>query len=338
MTPIPEVHERYGGLLTDRDGRRVVAHYGRPERTYRAVRNVAGIVEHGIGVVRVEGSGRRDAVAGSLTNRLPEAEAGVYGFVLRDGTIAADAYVFDVGDALLGFVPPDRLDVVRDAWAGNGREVADVSRDFAVFGVYGPQATEAIASVCTAATPATSLSIARGAIRETGVTVIRDDGLVGETGYAVVARSGDAEAIFDAMVNRGLNAAPLGYETWETLTLEAGTPLFRSELRDTDPGVVGVETAFPEGAALDPADRRLCGFTAAAVPEAGATVHADGAAIGHVTRSVESPARETAIGFAVVDATAGDAWTIGEDGIEARAEQLPFVEGSARSARLPSGP
>ncbi|WP_135662020.1 glycine cleavage T C-terminal barrel domain-containing protein [Halorhabdus rudnickae] len=335
MTSIPAVHERYGGLLTVRGDRRVVAHYGRPDRTYDAIRNVAGVIEHGVGIVSVEGPSRRDAVEASLTNALPAEDSGTYGFVLGDGTITADAYVFDVGDRLLGFVPSDRVEAVAELWSGNGYTVEKTTREMTVFGVYGPKATEKIASVCSATTPETPLAIARGAIRDIGVTVIREDGLAGEEGYLVVTTSEDAEAVFDAMVNRGLNATPFGYETWERLTLEAGTPLFETELRDAEPAVVGVANAFPDDAAPEPSDRRLCGFTATEVPEADAAVYANDRHIGHVTRAVESPSDGTAIGFAVVETPFDDEWTIG-DRVDATAAAAPFIDGSDRSARMPA--
>ena len=336
MTSIPDVHERYGGLLTIRGGRRVVAQYGRPQRTYRAVRNVAGVIEHGFGLLTVTGPQRRDAVAESLTNECPTENSGRYGFVLEDGTILADAYVFDTGDRLLGMVPPDRIHAVADAWSGPDRTIENVTRDVAVFGVYGPEATESVASICTATTPGDPLSIARGAIREAGVTVIRDDGIAGEEGFLVIAGIEDAEAVFDAIVNRGSSAAPFGYETWERLTLEAGTPLFDTELRDARPGTVGISTAYPGEDAPEPADRQVRGFTASELPADGAVVSVDGEDVGHVTRAVESEHDEPAIGFAVVAATAGDEWTIGEDAIDATAATLPFVDGSERSARIPS--
>ena len=336
MTAIPEVHERYGGVLTVRGNRRVVAHYGRPERTHAAIRKVAGVIEHGVGILRVEGPDHCEAVSGSLTNSSPPEGGGVYGFVLEVGKIVADAYVFDVGDRLLGFVPSDRIGAVADSWGRNGWTVTGATREMSVFGVYGPQATEKVASVFSATTPGTPLSISRGAIRDVGVTVVRDDGVAGEEGYLVVAASGDAEAVFDAMVNRGLNAAPFGYETWEKLTLEAGTPLFESELRDVDPATLGVRNAFPKGSTPDPSGRRLRAFRAVGVPESGAAVRANGRKIGAVTRAIESPGESEGIGFAVVERDGGDEWTIGDRRMDGTTTTLPFVEGSDRSARIPS--
>jgi aminomethyltransferase len=322
-------------LLTARDGPSVVAHYGRPERTYRAVRNVAGVIEHGFGVLVVQGPRRREAVDKQFSNELPEEDAGTYGFVRQDDGIAADAYVFDAGDRFLAFVPPDRTGAVVEAWRGTACTVSNATTDFAVFGVYGPKATEKIGSVASATAPDTPLSIARGTIREAGVTIIRDDGLTGEEGYLVVAASDDAEPVFDALINRGLSGAPFGYETWATLTLAAGTPLFETELRDATPATVGVANAFPDGAVPTGSTRRLRGFTAKSIPESGASASVNGEAIGRVTRARERQDEGEPIGFAILNADVDDDFTIGDDRISATVTALPFVDGSGRSKRIP---
>ncbi|WP_181686589.1 aminomethyl transferase family protein [Halorhabdus salina] len=333
MTGLPARHEQYGGIITARAGTRIVAHYGRPERTYRAVRNVAGVIEHGLGVIVVKGAWREQLVEENFSNRLPDVDAGQYGFVLTDGSIVADAYVFTVEDRILAFVPPDRTDAVVEAWSGDGVVVQDNSDAFAGFGVYGPEATEKVASVCSATTPDSALSIDRGAIQDSGVTVIRDDGVTGEEGYLLIAASADAAEVFDALVNRGLSAAPFGYETWETLTLEAGTPLFETELRDTDPAAIGISNAFPPAEDPSQGDHRLRAFTAATAPVDGTTVYAGGRAVGEVTRAREQPKDEGAVGFAMVE-TDEETVAIGDERLAATISSPPFVQGSDRSARL----
>ncbi|QGN06498.1 aminomethyl transferase family protein [Halorhabdus sp. CBA1104] len=333
MTGLPERHEQYGGIVTTRAGTRIVAHYGRPERTYRAVRNGAGVIEHGVGTIVVKGAWREQVVAERFSNELPDVDAGQYGFIRSDGSIVADAYVFTVEDRVLAFVPPDRTDAVVDAWSADGVLVRDKAASFAVFGVYGPEATEKVASVCSATTPETALSIDRGAIQNSGVTVVRDDGVTGEEGYLLIAAADDADDVFDALVNRGPSAAPFGYETWETLTLEAGTPLFETELRDVEPGAIGITNAFPPGERPARGERRLRAFTAATAPTAGTTVYAGDRAIGEVTRARAQPKDEGAVGFAMVE-TDEETVTIGDEGLTGTIASPPFVEGSDRSARL----
>ena len=71
MTVVAELHESHGATFAERGTRRVVANYGRPGRTHRAVRNVVGVAEMGYGVVEVTGDDRVEFVDNAVSNRVP---------------------------------------------------------------------------------------------------------------------------------------------------------------------------------------------------------------------------------------------------------------------------
>ncbi|MFB6151866.1 MAG: aminomethyltransferase family protein [Haloarculaceae archaeon] len=368
MTVIEEVHAEHGATFAERGGRRVVDHYGRPERTHAAVRRVVGVVEHVFGVLVVEGADRVEFVDDAVSNTVPAEDGeGVYALLLDPGgSVRTDLYAFNAAaaDRLLLFLPPGEVRAVADDWAGKtfiqDVQITVATDDFGVFGVYGPNATEKVASVLTdAAPPDAALSFVRGRFGETGVTVLRDDGLTGEEGYVVVCAAGDAAEVFDTLENRGQAAAPFGYRTWGTLTLEAGTPLFASELRDRIPNDLGVRNAldFEKGCFVGQEvvsrvenrgrpNRRLVGLRPSAVPDAGAAVvdanPGDDAVVGEVTRAAESPTLGEPVALAIVDASVADGASVAVrvDGDErpAPVADLPFVSGSDRSARLPVYP
>ncbi|WP_436931459.1 CAF17-like 4Fe-4S cluster assembly/insertion protein YgfZ [Halosimplex halobium] len=377
MTVIESVHEDHGATFEQRGDRRVVAHYGRPERSHVAVRNVVGVTERGYGVLTVEGDDRVEFVDNAVSNRVPTEDGeGCYALLLDpQGKIETDMYVYNAaaGDRLLVFLPPTEHERVAEDWRSKtfiqDVEITDASDDFGVFGVYGPQATEKIASVLNkAGSPERPLSFARGTMADAGVTVIRDDGLAGEEGYEVVCATDAAAEVFDTLENRGNAAAPFGYRTWETLTLEAGTPLFESELAGRIPNVCGVRNAldFEKGCYVGQEvvsrvenrgrpSQRLVGLVVDPdanaesetdpVPDAGAAVFAGDAAVGEVTRGAVSPTRDEPVALAAVDsdATAGDGTAdlaVRVDGAERPAERvaLPFVDGSDDSARRPRYP
>ena len=330
MSVIEDVHDDHGATFRSLEGRRVVADYGRPERTHRAVRNVAGVIEMGYDIRVVTGPDRVAAVADLLTAEVPDADgAGCYGFVLDDGSITAEATVYnaDSGDRLLVFLPPGRGEVLDNSLEGENFTVADATAEMAVFGVHGASATEKIASVLSTGggAPEPAHAFMRGSMGDEGVTVIASDAPTGEEGYEVVCGVDDAPRVFDTLVNRGLNATPFGYRTWETLTLEAGTPLFDTELDGRDPGVL---------AGGDEDGQRLVGLTCESVPEAGAAVQKAGEDVGVVTRAVESPTLDEPIAFALVD---GEPDVVVTDArtVSASLATLPFVEGGARSGRIP---
>jgi len=358
MTVVAELHESHGATFAERGTRRVVANYGRPGRTHRAVRNVVGVAEMGYGVVEVTGDDRVEFVDNAVSNRVPSRDGrGVYALLLDpQGAVETDLYAYNADGRLLCFVPPRRAGPLADDWAEKtfiqDVEVRVATDEFGVFGVHGPKATEKIASVLTGpGTPDDPLSFVRGTVGDWGVTVVRTDDLTGEEGYEVICAADDAADVLDALVNHGLNAAPFGRDTFENLTLEAGTPLFETELEGNVPNVVGVRNAldFEKGCYVGQEvvskienrgrpSRQLVGLRPEAVPESGAAVFDGDANVGDVTRGTESPTLESPAALALVDhGLEADAVTVRVDGEEVSAEvvALPFIEGSARSRRLP---
>lgn len=369
MTVIEDQQTDLGATWTEVGGRSIPAHYGRPERTHRAVRNVVGITEMPYGVVVVRGEDRVEYVDNVVSNAVPAEDGeGVYALLLDpQGGIELDMYVYNAGSQLLLFVPPGRAEELAADWREKvfvqDVEIEAASDGFAVFGVHGPKATEKIASVLNdAAAPAGHLTFERGRMSEIGVTVICTDGLTGEEGYEVVCTTGtsetetgeadNAERVFDTLLNHGLNAAPFGRQTWETLTLEAGTPLFDTELEGNIPNVLGLRNAldFEKGCYVGQEvvsrvenrgrpSKRLVGLLPEEVPEQGAAVFSGDEAVGEVTRATESPSREEPIAFGLVDYEIEEEdLTVRVDGeeVSAKLTDLPFVEGSDRSGRLPT--
>ena len=358
MTVLAELHESHGATFTERGGRRVVDHYGRPERVHRAVRSVVGTIEMGYGIVEVTGDDRVDFVDNAVTNRVPNTDGrGVYALLLDpQGGIETELYVYNAGEKLLCFVPPGTASELADEWAEKtfiqDVTVRAASDDFGVFGVHGPKATEKIASVLTGpGSPDDPLTFVRGTIGDWGVTIVRTDDLTGEEGYEVICGADDAARVFDALINHGLNAAPFGHRTLEYLYLEAGTPLFETELEGTVPNVLGLRNAldFEKGCYVGQEvvskienqgrpSRRLVGLRPDELPEGGAAVFDGDGHVGDVTRADYSPALDAPIALAFVDyglETDGLTVRIGGEDVPAPVVELPFVEGSSRSQRLP---
>ncbi|OAQ51548.1 hypothetical protein HTG_15950 [Natrinema mahii] len=361
MSVIESVHEDHGATFDERADRTIVDHFGRPERTHRAVRNGVGLFEPAYGVIVVEGDDRLEYVDNVVSNRVPAEDGeGCYALVLDpQGGIEVELYVYNAGERLLLFTQPETAAPLAEEWSEKvfiqDVEIRVATDDYGVFGIHGPQATEKIASVLNgAASPDRPLSFVRGTMGDEGVTVVRTDALTGEESFDVICAADDAEAVYDTLLNHGLNAAPFGYRTFESLALEAGTPLFHTELEGELPNVLGLRNAldFEKGCYVGQEvvsrvenrgqpSRRLVGLTleGAAVPEGGAAVFDGDASVGEVTRAGESPMLEDVIALAVVDyGLESDELTVRVDGEEVAATRtdLPFVEGSNRSARLPT--
>jgi aminomethyltransferase len=151
-----------------------------------------------------------------------------------------------------------------------------------------------------------------------------------------------------------VNAVPFGYATWNSLTCEAGTPLFDTELVGRIPNVLGLRAAldFEKGCYVGQEvvskvenrgrpSQRLVGLLPESVPSAGAAVFDGDSAVGEVTRAVASPSLERPVALALVDfGRDAETLTVRIDGTDVAATRatLPFVEGSDRSGRLPVYP
>ena len=362
MTVLKDVHADHGATFGERGNCEVVSEYGRPGRSHRAVRNVAGVIEHASDVLVVTGDDRVEFVDNAVSNVVPSTDGtGTYALLLTpQGRIRTDMYVYNAGERLLVFLPPGVGDEIADDWRGK-TFIQDVDIEvgtdrFAHFGVHGPRATEKVASVFSEQTPEEPLRFVRGAMGDAGVSVIRTDAPAGEEGYDVISAAEDAPSVFDALVNLGPSAAPFGYRTWDSLTLEAGTPLFEYELEDEVPNNLGIRNAvdYEKGCFVgqevvsrvenrgQPA-KRLVGLVAEEVPESNAAVFDGDESVGAVTRAIESPLRNVPFALALVDRTVEN--KIGDDAalsvringeeVIATAVTLPFVEGSETSARVP---
>jgi aminomethyltransferase len=364
MTGIRGIHEDHGATVVERNGTSVVGNYGRPAREHGAVRNGVGVIEMAYDVLSVTGEDRIDYVDNAVSNRIPTTEGeGCYALLLDpQGGIETELHAYHAGERLLLFVPPGAGRPLAEDWREKifieDVEIDGATDDFAVFGVHGPQATEKIASVLNGAgAPEECLTFVRGSMADAGVTIARTDAPAGEESYEVICAEDDAESVLETLLTRGMNAAPFGYDAWDSLTLEAGTPLFDTELQGEIPNVAGIRFAldFEKGCYVGQEvvsrvenrgqpSRKLVGLLPESRPESGAAVLDGDESVGSVTRAVESPQLEQPIALAYVSSTtleAGadrDELAVRIDGTDRPAplSTLPFVDGSERSRRLPT--
>jgi folate-binding protein YgfZ len=176
------------------------------------------------------------------------------------------------------------------------------------------------------------------------VRLVRGGGDTGEAEVWLMTPADGTARVWGAVVAAG--ARPVGQAAVETLRIEAGTPRFG---RDVDGSVLLPEIPFDALVSQTKGcypgqevvvrirdrghvNRHLRGlvFDGADVPEAGAEVRADAAAIGRVTSATRSPALGRAVGLAFVrrqHAAPGTRVEVqsGAQTLEATVSDLPFA-------------
>jgi aminomethyltransferase len=323
-SPLDRAHRALGAKLVEFGGWDMPLNY--PSGTlaeHRACRTgaVAFDVSH-LGTVRVTGPRALDRLQAGLTNDLGKIAPGraQYTHLLDE----ADASVLD--DIIVWWVDGERFDVMPNA--SNTSRVLDalsagedVTAERAIIAVQGPSARSLLEAVApeAAAVPrfhVTGFDWAGAECTAAGT------GYTGEDGVEIAVPADAAEALWQAVLDAGVQPAGLGAR--DTLRLEAGLPLHGHEL---GPGITPLQAglgwvvawdkpAFRGKAALQAerargVHRLLRGITVEGrqPPRQGYPVLVEGKPVGEVTSGNFSPALGHGIALAFLPPTTepGDA-------------------------------
>jgi folate-binding protein YgfZ len=353
--------DEHGAKWTEWRDVEVVSDFGDPDAEYHAVRG------GGIGIADqswrdtlvVTGDDAVPWLQGLVTSDLMDlAEEGsgqLTTAVNNVGRLIAEARVLHMPEMLVLDLEPG---VLHDGLLSHLRRhiitedvtLTDRSEPTARISLYGQDAAALLDGVCDTERPIAGLdefSGTWGVMGDEDVVVQRVP-LVGEPGFDVACSSDAAMRVWNTLVGAG-EVTPVGFETIETLRIEAGVPRFGKELTDDRiPLECGLEHAisFHKGcylgqeiiARLDtrgtPARLlRTLILDAGAAPEEGAEVVSGERAVGEVISSVWSPALESPIALAYVKRKYNDIGTELEvEARTARVEALGYALASARSA------
>lgn len=309
--------------------REVVGEFGDPDKEYRAVR------QGGVGVADrsfrdtlvITGSDSVQWLQGLVTNdllALAEEGSGQLTTALNHiGRLIADARVLHMPEMLVldlepGVLEADLMSHLRRHIITEDVKLIDRSEQTARVGVFGEGAAALLDRLCETERPVSELAEYAGTWGAMGDedVVIQRVPLTGAPGFDVSCASAVAHRIWNAVLAAGEEVEPVGFETIETLRIEAGVPRFGKELTDERiPLEAGLDHAisFNKGcylgqeiiARLDtrgtPARLlRTLVFDGGAAPEEGAEVEVDGRNAGEVLSSAWSPLLERPIALAYV--------------------------------------
>jgi aminomethyltransferase len=343
-SPLEAAHRALGGKLVPFGGWDMPLSY--PAGTlaeHRACRTaaVAFDVSH-LGTVRVEGDAAFERLNASLTNDLAKIGPGraQYTHLLDE----ADASVLD--DIIVWWVDDERFDVMPNA-SNTSRVLhaiggADVTGERAVIAVQGPTARARVREVVPDAAAVRRFAVGRFDWKG-AECIAAGTGYTGEDGVELAVPSDEAESLWQALLDVGVEPAGLGAR--DTLRLEAGLPLHGHEL---GPGITPLQAGLgwvvswdkPSGfigkSALEAerdrgVSRRLRGVTidGRQPPRQGYPVLVDGKPAGEVTSGNFSPMLGCGIALAflppAVEPGTSVAVEVRGKPLPGRVVKLPFV-------------
>lgn len=299
-SPLHALHQRTGARFTGFAGWDMPLSFAGTRAEHEAVRSAAGLFDlcH-MGRLHLSGPGALALLARVTPSELASLAAGHcrYTVVLNaEGGIVDDVIV--TRTAPEGFdlcVNASRREAVLVHLGGHahGLEVAvrDRSAAIAQIAVQGPATDRVVRPLLSGPFPA-YMTTARGEWRGVPVTVSRT-GYTGELGVELFLPVESAPDLWETLRQR---ADPCGLGARDTLRLEAGYPLYGSELSESvSPVEAGIgwviawdRDDLPGGGRLhedrEAPGRRLIGFTLeGGVPRHGCAVYADDRPVGEVT-------------------------------------------------------
>jgi len=356
-TPLHAIHVALGAKMVPFGGYEMPVTYPAGiNAEHRAVREAVGIfdVSH-MGEFEVTGPDRNAFVQRVTCNdvgALRPGQAQYSALLTEQGTFVDDCLVYRFEDKLMAVVNAANIEkdwdhIVAQKGGANVR-LRNISDEVALLAVQGPKA-EALVGSLTAVGVAMIPYYHFSEGRVAGVQCfISRTGYTGEDGFELYCRGGDAETLWHALAGPG-RAEPCGLGARDTLRLEAGLPLYGSDIDDTvtppeaglnfivklDKGAPFMGLAALKRQRLEGIRRRLVGFKVMETPPRlvarhGHEVFLDGRKADIVRSGTVTPTANAAIGttyLPVAQAKPGTKIEIDIRGKRAPAEvvKLPFV-------------
>ena len=351
-TPLYAAHRRAGAKVVEFAGWQMPVQYRGVIEEHLAVRSRAGLfdVSH-MGEIEVEGADAVEfcqRISANDVARMKVSQA-QYNLLLNDRGGVVDDVIFYRLELNHFLICVNAANSDKDFhWIREHAQgkvaVADVSARYAQLALQGPLGGKILQ-------PLTALKL--GEIKSFhfgfgGVASIRclvaRTGYTGEEGFELYCQSGDAEPLWNALMEFGASEGlvPVGLGARDTLRLEKAYPLYGHELDDTTtPLEAGLEwvTKFSKPAFIgrevlvrqkeEGVKRRLVGL---ALREPGIArsdypLFKDGQPVGRVTSGTKSPSlgKSIALGYVASEAAAiGNAIDVEIRGRKVRAEVVPL--------------
>ncbi len=252
QTPLDAAHRALGARMIPFAGWDMPVQYAGITQEHNAVRTAAGLFDLShMGELWVRGPGAAAALDGALVtapSRLKDGRAHYSMICTPEGAVIDDLIVYRTGDEeFLVVANASNREAVAEALherlSGHDATFDDASLRTALIAIQGPRSRELLqAHTDIDLEPLKYYSIATATVCKRPVRIART-GYTGEDGFEIYTEWGDAERIWNHLLEEGTKAGlvPAGLGARDTLRLEAGMPLYGQELdRETSPFEAGL--------------------------------------------------------------------------------------------------
>ena len=314
-TPLLALHQAANAEFIEETGWQIPASYGDAVAEHLACRESAILVDLSHrGFLRFSGPDTEEFLHRMLSNRVKELKPGegAYNtFLTRQGKFISDLYMYKSETFVVASVAPGMADTLAEEIDKfiimDQVEVANETENSFCFGLFGPESQEIIAKAGMG-----EPSPEEHGHMTSGNIMIARELWTGENGYLLVGHRENADSVWRALSDAGAN--PAGIAAFESLTLEAGVPLFGKDMTSAvNPMQAGLEEKaidFEKGCYigqeviakikyLGQVNRGLMGLKVSGdiTPEPGAAVHSDEKNIGSITRAAYCPTVDAVLAF-----------------------------------------
>jgi glycine cleavage system T protein len=355
-SPLFPQHQAQGARFIEEAGWQIPADFGAPASEHLACRKSAIVMDLSHrGKIRISGADAVKFLHSMLSNQvegLNPGEGTYTTFLTRQGKFIADLNLYRREDDFAADLAPGMAAVFAEAIdmyiIMDQVEVEDLTESKCALGLFGPESGNILARA----------GFEIPALPEHGHIILDSVSFAralwtGEDGYLITAPTDRTESLWKSLAGAG--ATPAGLTAFETLSLEAGIPLFGKDMdANINPMQAGLETRaidFGKGCYvgqeviskikyLGQVNRGLVGIRleGETVPEPGSMVECGGDDAGTLTRSAFGPAVGAVIAFGFLHRkamAAGTAVTVRTSGPEIAGEvvDLPFYRSESLAIR-----
>ncbi|HYE82287.1 MAG TPA: glycine cleavage system aminomethyltransferase GcvT [Clostridia bacterium] len=327
-TSLYNAHGRYGGKVIDFAGWALPVQYEGITAEHEAVRNNAGIfdVSH-MGEVEVRGNHAMEFVQNLVTNDVSVMNENQVIYCLMcypHGGIVDDLLVYKhTNDFYMLVINASNVEKdfqwMKENIGSYDVELRNISEDVSEVALQGPKAQEVLQELTDTDLNEIAFFYFKKDVKIDGRScLVSRTGYTGEDGFEIYMKHGDAEHVWDKILEAGKDKGvmPAGLGCRDTLRFEANLPLYGNELSSeitpleagfgmfvklNKPYFIGKEALEKQKASG--LKRKIVGFEleGPGIARHGYDVLSNGKNIGFVTTGYSSPTLKKNIGLAMVD-------------------------------------